>query len=66
MGPTKMVMYYHSFDQRKGKFVVGAATSRDGMKWDKQGPIFEVSSRRWLGAEGAAGRQCEMACALTV
>jgi hypothetical protein len=37
-----MRMYYHSFDAARGKFVVGLATSADGFKWTKQGPIFEV------------------------
>lgn len=41
-GPKDLRMYYHSFDQRKQKYVVGLATSRDGFKWEKRGPVFEV------------------------
>jgi hypothetical protein len=37
-----MRMYYFSFDRSRRRFVIGLATSRDGFKWDKQGPIFEV------------------------
>ncbi len=31
-GPRDMRMYYHSFDQAKGRYVVGLATSPDGFK----------------------------------
>jgi hypothetical protein len=50
VGPRSMHMYYHSYDQRKGKYVVGVATSRDGFKWEKQGPMFEVGLARCGGA----------------
>jgi hypothetical protein len=40
-GPKDMRMYYHTFDARKNRFVVGLATSADGFKWEKRGPIFE-------------------------
>lgn len=42
-GPKDMRMYYHSFDQKKNAYVVGMATSADGFKWEKKGPIFEGS-----------------------
>ena len=41
-GPRDMRMYYHSFDRTRQRFVVGLATSPDGFKWTKVGPIFEV------------------------
>ncbi|KAI3945195.1 hypothetical protein MKX01_034956 [Papaver californicum] len=33
-------MYYHSFDVESGKFAIGIARSRDGMKWVKLGKII--------------------------
>lgn len=39
-GPRDMRMYYHSYDAARKKYVVGLATSPDGFKWTKQGPIF--------------------------
>ncbi|OVA08963.1 hypothetical protein BVC80_9097g23 [Macleaya cordata] len=33
-------MYYHSFDAECGKFAVGIARSRDGIKWVKLGKII--------------------------
>lgn len=33
-------MYYHSFDANNGKFAVGLARSRDGIKWVKLGKIL--------------------------
>ncbi|MCL7040802.1 hypothetical protein MKW94_016878 [Papaver nudicaule] len=33
-------MYYHSFDVVSGKFAIGIARSRDGMKWVKLGKII--------------------------
>ena len=45
-GPRDMRMYYHSFDRSRQRFVVGLATSPDGFKWTKKGPIFEVG---WVG-----------------
>lgn len=43
-GPKDMRMYYHSFDQKKNAYVVGVATSVDGFKWEKKGPIFDGSA----------------------
>ena len=40
LAPNDMRMYYHSYDTRQRKWVVGWATSADGFKWSKQGPIF--------------------------
>ncbi|KAL3149569.1 hypothetical protein ABBQ32_002346 [Trebouxia sp. C0010 RCD-2024] len=40
-GPGDMRMYYHSYDAQKQRFVVGWASSPDGFKWTKQGPIFD-------------------------
>jgi len=47
-GPRDMRMYYHSYDARKGRYVVGLATSADGFKWDKQGVVFEVRLAGWV------------------
>ncbi len=41
-GPRDMRMYYHSYDRSAGRFRVGLATSPDGFRWTKQGPIFEA------------------------
>ena len=43
-GPKDMRMYYHSFDKMKNAYVVGLATSSDGFKWEKKGPIFDGSA----------------------
>lgn len=48
-GPRDMRMYYHSYDRSVGRFRVGLATSPDGFRWTKQGPIFEV---RGVGGVG--------------
>lgn len=47
-------MYYHTFDAKKGKFVVGLARSRDGMQWKKMGPVFEGGDGSSFDARGAA------------
>ena len=33
-------MYYGTFDQALGQFVLAVATSQDGFKWDKLGRVF--------------------------
>ena len=57
-GPKDMRMYYHSYDESKQKFVVGLATSPDGFKWKKEGPIFEggAPGSNDFDARGAAAR----------
>jgi hypothetical protein len=57
-GTTDMRMYYHSFDKTKNKYVVGLATSPDGFKWTKRGPIFDGGSpgSNDFDAKGAATR----------
>lgn len=35
-----MQMYYHTFDEAQGRFVVCRAASKDGLQWSKQGPCF--------------------------
>ncbi|KAL4553297.1 hypothetical protein Ndes2526B_g03164 [Nannochloris sp. 'desiccata'] len=57
-GTKDMRMYYHSFDKTKNKYVVGLATSPDGFKWTKQGPIFDGGSpgSNDFDAKGAATR----------
>jgi hypothetical protein len=42
-GPRDMRMYYHSFDPEKEKWIIGLATSDDGFRWNKRGPMFEGS-----------------------
>jgi hypothetical protein len=48
VGPRDMRMYYHSFDAAAGRWTVGVATSADGFKWAKRGPVFAG------GGDGAA------------
>lgn len=57
-GPRDMRMYYHSYDVEQQKYTVGVATSADGFKWTKRGPIFSGGSKDSLDhdARGAAGR----------
>ena len=59
-GPKDMRMYYHSFDQSKNSYVVGLATSPDGFRWEKRGPIFYgsagVSGDDEFDSMGAAAR----------
>jgi hypothetical protein len=56
-GPKDMRMYYHSFDVRRKKYVVGLATSADGFRWEKRGPIFEGRDQdRGFDSMGAAAR----------
>ncbi|XP_062111547.1 uncharacterized protein LOC133823009 [Humulus lupulus] len=40
-GSGDLRMYYHSFDVGLGKFSIGIARSRDGIKWVKLGKIIE-------------------------
>lgn len=56
-GPRDMRMYYHSYDVQREKYIVGLATSPDGFKWTKQGPIFEGgSNKNDFDGLGAASR----------
>jgi hypothetical protein len=57
-GTKDMRMYYHSYDEMKKKYVVGLATSPDGFKWNKRGPIFFGGSpgSNDFDAKGAATR----------
>lgn len=58
-GPRDMRMYYHSYDIEQQKYTVGVATSADGFKWTKRGPIFSGGSKTKYtdhDARGAAGR----------
>lgn len=50
-------MYYHTFDANKGKFVIGLARSRDGMRWKKLGPVFEGGHDHEFDARGASSPQ---------
>ena len=54
LGQRDMRMYYHTYDQQKKRYTVGLACSRDGFKWQKQGPIFEGSGTHAFDAKGAS------------
>mmetsp|Transcript_28728 Transcript_28728/g.73066 ORF Transcript_28728/g.73066 Transcript_28728/m.73066 type:complete len:445 (-) Transcript_28728:259-1593(-) len=60
VGPRDMRMFYHSWEPRQGRYLVGVATSPDGFRWTKQGVVFDTKA---LGAKpgdhdelGAAAR----------
>ncbi|KAI3438045.1 hypothetical protein D9Q98_000488 [Chlorella vulgaris] len=56
-GPRDMRMFYHSYSRTTQRYVVGLATSPDGFKWTKAGPVFEGgSSPDDFDARGAASR----------
>ncbi|RMZ57140.1 hypothetical protein APUTEX25_003597 [Auxenochlorella protothecoides] len=40
-GPNDLRMYYYSWDEGLGRFVIGLARSEDGFRWKKTGPIFQ-------------------------
>eukprot|EP00803_Ostreobium_quekettii_P006947 evm.model.scf_1246.5 EVM.evm.TU.scf_1246.5 scf_1246:28421-33119(-) len=42
-GPKNTTMYYHSYDTSGQKYCIGLATSQDGLKWQKEGKVFEGS-----------------------
>lgn len=54
-GPADMRMYYHSYDARLQRFVIGLATSPDGFRWTKQGPVFDGSLTPGAHDEKGAG-----------
>lgn len=39
-GIKSFKMYYHTYDAVSKKFVIGLATSTNGIKWVKRGPVF--------------------------
>ncbi|KAJ0039214.1 hypothetical protein Pint_22814 [Pistacia integerrima] len=47
-GNGDLRMYYHSFDMENGKFGIGIARSRDGMKWVKSGKVMGAGKRGGL------------------
>jgi hypothetical protein len=59
-GPSgEMRMYYTSFDAARGRFAVGLATSKDGLRWQRfspGAPVFEGTGQPWDSA-GAASVQ---------
>ena len=55
-GPRDMRMFYHSWDPRRRKYLVGLATSPDGFSWEKQGPVFEVRVLEVAVGQGCTGR----------
>lgn len=50
-------MHYHSFDVKTGRFEVGLARSRDGIKWVKQGKCVFSGPRPSFEAMGIGARQ---------
>ena len=51
-----MRLFYHSFDQARGRFVVGYAASPDGFRWTKQGVVFDpVEAGAGPGSHDAMG-----------
>ena len=55
-GPKDMRMFYHSFDAAAQRFTVGLATSQDGFRWEKRGPVFAGGDAGAFDACGAAAR----------
>jgi hypothetical protein len=50
-------MYYHTYDPKIEKFVVGLAIAKDGLlKWSKVGPIFDGGKDDEFDGGGAARR----------
>ena len=49
-------MYYNTYCPRLKKFVVGVATSRDGIKFKKVGPVFDGGPTGKFDALGASRR----------
>ena len=47
-------MYYHTFDPKANKYVVGIAKSKDGIKWEKDGAVFMGGSPGCFDEQGAA------------
>ena len=48
VGPRDMRMYYHSYDAAAARWTIGMATSEDGFRWVRAGPVFAG------GGDGAA------------
>lgn len=51
-GTGDLRMYYHSYDVEKGKFAIGIARSRDGIKWLKLGKIVGIFDEENGGMNG--------------
>lgn len=45
LGQKSLRMHYHSYSADEQQWVVGLATSKDGFKWAKQGPVFRGSGQ---------------------
>jgi hypothetical protein len=49
-------MFYYSWCKKKGRYLVGLATSPDGFKWTKKGVVFDAGAGGGdFDALGAAG-----------
>lgn len=66
-GPRDMRMFYHSYSRTTQRYVVGLATSPDGFKWTKAGPVFEVCACRpaWARWQAHCTAPPAAACRLT-
>lgn len=47
-------MYYHTFDTKAKKYVIGLANSKDGIKWKKVGVVFSGGQAGSFDEAGAA------------
>lgn len=41
---TEYRMYYNTYDPKLKKFIVGVAIAKDGLRWNKIGPVFSGTS----------------------
>lgn len=52
-GQKQLRMYYASLDLQDQRYKIGFATSQNGLKWKKQGSLFNGSQRFDFDAKGA-------------
>lgn len=52
--PMDMRLYYHSFDASQDRFRIGVATSEDGFRWEKKGPVLDGGPEGAFDAAGVA------------
>jgi hypothetical protein len=49
-------MYYHTYDVRSKTYALGLATSPDGLRWRKKGPIFNAGGQGLFDEMGVSRR----------
>lgn len=59
VGPRDMRMFYYSWNQKLGRYVVGLATSPDGFKWTKQGMVFDPAAQSGGSSSSMQGLQSD-------